>query len=375
MNARQMATFRGIPVKLHWGAVALAVLFGLVVGNSVLPQLAPGLSDASYLLGGFVAGVALLASIFVHEASHALVAQHYGVEVSSITLWLLGGIAHLEDEAPTPRAEARIAGAGPASSVVLAVLAIGVGGLVAAAGVAPLAGSVLLWIGGLNAVLAVFNLLPGSPLDGGRLLHAWLWKRHGDRSRATVGAAKAGRGLGVVVVAVGAAELFAGSIGGLWTALIGWFLYTAAGQEAKSGRLSGVLQGRRLADIMSPLPPSIANWALLREVVADGRGNDRIVAVDFGGSVTAVASRSDVVRAAARAAERRTAPERLRDLPLPEPVTLGVDEPASAILRHPGRPILVVDEARPVGLVTSVEVDRVIALHHLATKDEESIAA
>ena len=125
MNARQIGTFRGIPVRLHWGAVALAILLGLLVANGVLPQLAPDLSDTSYLLGGFFAGAALLGSIFVHEASHAVVAQRHGVEVSSITLWLLGGVAHLEDEAPSPRAEAQIAGAGPVSSVAVAVWLLG----------------------------------------------------------------------------------------------------------------------------------------------------------------------------------------------------------------------------------------------------------
>ncbi len=374
MNARQIGVFRGIPVKLHWGAVALAVLLGLLVANGVLPQLVPDLSDGAYLLGGFVAGIALLASIFVHEASHALVAQRYEIEVSSITLWLLGGVAHLEDEAPSPRAEARIAGAGPASSIGVAVVALVLGALIAGADVAPLVSAILFWVGGLNAILALFNLLPGAPLDGGRLLHAWLWKRHGDRTKATVGAARAGRGLGIVIVALGSADFLLGNLGGLWTALIGWFLYTAAGQEAKSGRLSGVLHGRKLVDIMAPLPPSIANWTMLRDVVSAGSASDRIVAVDFGGSVTAVASRMDIVRATARAAERNATLERLRDLPLPEPAELHVDDPASAVLRHPGRPIVVFDEDRPVGLVTPVEVDRVMAMHHLEA-DEEAVAA
>jgi hypothetical protein len=113
---------------------------------------------------------------------------------------------------------------------------------------------------------------------------------------------------------------------------------------------------------------------MLRDVVSDGSGQDRIVAVDFGGSVTVVAARSEIVRATARAAERDAAPERLRDLSLPEPATLDVDEPASAVLRHPGRPIVVVKDSRPVGLVTAVEVDRAIAMHHLAA-DEHSLAA
>jgi hypothetical protein len=280
----------------------------------------------------------------------------------------------LEDEAPSPRAEAEIAGAGPASSLAIAIVALVLGWAVAIADVAPLLGATLVWIGGLNAVLAIFNLLPGAPLDGGRLLHAWLWKRRGDRARATAGAAKAGRAVGILVAAFGAAEFLTGNPGGLWTALIGWFLYSAAGQEARTGRLSAVLRGRKLAEIMAPLPPSIANWTPLRDVLAEQSADDRIVAVDFGGSVTAVASRSAIVKAAALAAHRNAAPERLRDLPLPEPAKLEDDEPASAILRHPGRPILVTRDSRPVGIITSVDVDRIVAMHHMEP-DNADVAA
>ncbi len=191
----------------------------------------------------------MLASILVHEAAHAVLAQRYGVEVSSITLWFLGGVAHLEDEAPNAKAEAQIAGAGPASSLAIAAVFLGLGWIVAISDISPLPSAMLFWIGGLNAVLGIFNLLPGAPLDGGRLLHAWLWKRHGDRSQAAAGASKA-------------------------------------------GRLSAVLRGRSLAEIMSPLPPSIANWSLLRDVVTADTGDDRIMALDFAGSVTALTSRS-----------------------------------------------------------------------------------
>jgi hypothetical protein len=294
--------------------------------------------------------------------------------VSSITLWFLGGVAHLEDEAPSPRAEAQIAGAGPASSIVIAIVMFGLGWVTSALDIAPLLSGTVLWIGGLNAVLAVFNLLPGAPLDGGRLLHAWLWKRHGDRERATVGASRAGRVVGILVVAVGVAELFAGSPGGLWTSFIGWFLYAAAGQEAKTGRMAAVLRGRSVADIMAPIPPSIANWSFLRDVISRQAPTERIVAVDFGGAVTHITSRSDVVMATARAARRDSAPERLRDLPLPEPVRVEENEPAATILRHPGRPILVTRDSRPVGIITSVDVQRMVAMHNLAM-DDHHVAA
>ncbi len=374
MDAKQIGSFRGIPIQLHWGAVAVAAVLGVLVANGVLPQLAPGLSDGAYLLGGLVAGAALLGSIFAHEASHAVVAQHYGVTVSSITLWFLGGVAQLEEEAPSPRAEARIAGAGPASSFLIAAVMFVIGGILAITDVAPLLAATVLWIGGLNAVLAVFNLLPGAPLDGGRLLHAWLWRRHGDRSRATAGASRSGRVLGVLIAAVGVAEFVVGNPGGLWTAFVGWFLYAAAGQEATTGRLSAVLSGRRLADVMAPIPPSIANWTFLRDVLSRPMPSDRIVAVDFGGAVTLITSRTEVVRATARAAQRKAVPERLRDLPFLEPVQVDEREPASAILRHPGRPILVTRDSRPVGIITSVDVDRIVAIHHLTAESEHAAA-
>ncbi len=110
----------------------------------------------------------MLASILVHEAAHAVLAQRYGVEVSSITLWFLGGVAHLEDEAPNAKAEAQIAGAGPASSLDIASMFLGLGWIVAISEISPLLSATLFWIGGLNAVLGIFNLLPGAPLDGGR---------------------------------------------------------------------------------------------------------------------------------------------------------------------------------------------------------------
>ena len=371
MNARQIGSFRGIPVRLHWGAVALAAVLGLLVGNGVLPQLAPGWSDGAYLVAGFVAGVSLLLSIFVHEAAHAVVAQRYDIQVSSLTLWLLGGVAHLEDEAPTPRAEALIAGVGPASSLAVAVIAAAAAAITAVLSGPTLLTALLIWLAGLNVLLAVFNVLPGAPLDGGRLLHAWLWKRHGDRARATVGAARAGRGLGAIVAVFGLVEFLAGNLGGLWTASIGWFLYAAAGQEAKVGRVQGALNDLSLAEIMSPLPATMGDWAEVRDIVTEqSPADDRIVAVDFGGNVTAVTSRRELVRAAARAGERGAFPDRVRDLPLTRPVMLDIDNPAAAILRHQGKPIVVMDGPQAVGLVTALEIDRAIALRRLTAEPQ-----
>ena len=371
MRTFRVGTFRGIPVQAHWGAAVIAVLVGWLVAGSVLPNLAPGASSLTYAAAGLAAGLGLLGSIFVHEAAHALVARRYGVSVSSITLWLLGGIAHLEAEAPSPKAEARIAGVGPASSVALAAV-LGLGAwLWQTTGIFPVLGATLMWLGGVNLILAVFNLLPGAPLDGGRLLHAWLWRRKGSRDLATVGASRAGRVLGGIIVGVGMLELFVlGSVGGLWTALIGWFLATAARQEQQAGNLGAVLADRPVSDLMRPLPPTVPDWLLVGDVLAGPLGTtDRLVAVAFDGTPTAVIIVADLSRLAPALAKRTSEPVRIRDLSLQPPKIVDARTLAREALRDPTASIVVTDGERLVGIVTPADVARATALHQLGTED------
>jgi Zn-dependent protease len=370
MRTFRVGTFRGIRVQAHWGAAIIAGLVGWLVAGSVLPNLAPGASSLTYAAAGLAAGVGLIASIFVHEAAHALVARHYGVSVSSITLWLLGGVAHLETEAPSPKAEARIAGVGPASSVALAAV-LGLGAwLWQATGIFPVVGATLMWLGGVNLILAVFNLLPGAPLDGGRLLHAWLWRRKGSRDLATVGASRAGRVLGGIIVGVGTLELFVfGSVGGLWTALIGWFLATAARQEQQVGSLGAVLADKPIRDFMRPLPPTVPNWLLVHDVLAGPLGTtDRLVAVGFDGTPTAIITVADLSRLAPTLAKRNSQPPRVRDLQLPAPKVVDAATPAREALRE-SKPVVVTDGERLVGIVTPADVARATALHQLGMSE------
>lgn len=370
MRTFRIGSFRGIAVQAHWGAAVIAGLVGWLVAGSVLPYLAPGASSLTYAAAGVVAGVGLLGSIFVHEAAHALVARHYGVAVSSITLWLLGGVAHLESEAPSPKAEARIAGVGPASSVaVAAVLGLGAW-LWQATGILPVVGATLMWLGGVNLILAVFNLLPGAPLDGGRLLHAWLWRRKGSRDQATVGASRAGRVLGAAIVGIGMLEVFVfGSVGGLWTALIGWFLATAARQEQQAGSLRAVLADKTISDLMRPVPPTVPNWLPVSDVLAGPLGTtDRLVAVAFDGTPTAIITVADLSRLAPALAKRTSEPVRIRDLPLRAPKVADAATPAREALRE-STPVVVMDGERLVGIVTPADVARATALHQLGTND------
>jgi Zn-dependent protease len=346
--------------------VLLAIIFGVTVGTGALPALAPGGTDAAYLLGGLLSGAGLLASIFVHEAAHALVALRYGVPVSSITLWLLGGVAHLEKEAPNPGAEAKIAGAGPVSSIAVGALLLGAGSALFLVDIALVFAATLLWLGGLNAMLALFNLLPGAPLDGGRLLHAWLWQRRGSRARATEGAAKAGRFIGIAVAIVGLAQFIAGNIGGLWTTAIGWFLYTAAGQEAVNGKLIEALADRTVADIMAPLPPTVADWSRVSDLLERPQQQERILAVDFGGTPTILITFAELARAAAK---QDVDDPRLRDLQFPKLITIPADSLAVDLLREQSRRFLATADGTPVGVVTTAEIDRAVFLHRQGSLD------
>ena len=162
---------RGIPIGAHWSALVGIGLLAVLLGTTVLPFLAPGHTLAVYGLTATVTAVAFVLSLLAHEVAHALVALRSGLQVRRITLWLLGGVSELGGNAPAPGVEMRVAGVGPLVSLVLGGIFTGLAVLGAAAGRATLLTAPLGWLGTMNLVIGVFNLLPGTPLDGGRLLH------------------------------------------------------------------------------------------------------------------------------------------------------------------------------------------------------------
>jgi Zn-dependent protease len=230
----RLGRFFGIPVGLSWSVLLIAGLLTFSLGATLLPASAAGYSDAVYYVAAVAAAVLFFGSLLAHELAHAVVARSHGVEVDGITLWLLGGVAQLRSEAPSARAELQIAAVGPATSLALAA-AFGIAALGADIFMLPaLVVAVLAWLALINGVLAVFNLLPAAPLDGGRVLAGVLWASHGDRWRAAETAAKAGRVVGFGLIAFGLLGFFVPvPYGGPWTALIGWFVVsTAAAEEA-----------------------------------------------------------------------------------------------------------------------------------------------
>jgi Zn-dependent protease len=251
----------GIPVGASWSVLLIAGLIAWSLAGSLLPAQVPGLAPAAYWLAGLAGAGLFLGSLLAHEVGHALVARRAGLRVRSITLWLLGGVAQLEDEPATPGDELRVALVGPAVSLALAV-AFGLAAVVLSLAALPaVAVAVAAWLAVGNAALAVFNLLPAAPLDGGRVLRGLLWRRHGSRVRASVTATRAGVWVGAGLVAYGLLGAFTGwGIGTLWTALVGWFLMSAARQERDWAVARSGLEGLRADQVMTPAPAAAPAW-------------------------------------------------------------------------------------------------------------------
>lgn len=224
----RLGRYLGIPVRAHWSMALVAVLFGV------------SLADRFGLVGGIVAMVAFFVSILAHEFGHALVARRYGVNTESIDLWALGGVARLDREPPTPRADGFIAGAGPLVSLAIGVVTFGTAFVFSS--------GVLAWVGFVNLALAVFNMLPGAPLDGGRVLRAVRWARTGSKYRAMRDAGNAGRVLGWSIGIIGVA-LMAYGTSGVLLAVVGVFIAMNAKAEIAASFVGEHFDGVKVRDL------------------------------------------------------------------------------------------------------------------------------
>jgi Zn-dependent protease len=238
----------GVEVTLDWSLLIIFLLLTLTLSAGILPVWHPDWGGLTVLLTAVAAAVLFLASVLVHELSHAVVGRRLGISVGQITLFVFGGMAHMKNEPRTWRAELGMAIAGPLTSLVLGFVSLYLAGLVggpmefdpehpmeAVSALNPLA-TILFWLGPINIMLGLFNMVPGFPLDGGRVLRALLWGLSGDLLRATRWAAFGGQAVAWLLIASGFAMIFgiqvplfgSGPVAGLWIALIGWFLNNAA---------------------------------------------------------------------------------------------------------------------------------------------------
>jgi Zn-dependent protease len=252
-----LARIAGIRIGVHWSWLVVFALITWSWATAVFPDQNPGLGDGTYVAMAIAAAVLFFTSLLLHELGHAFQARREGMEIDGITLWLFGGVAQFRGMFPSAGAEFRIAIAGPLVSLLLGAgfvgLAFAITGVDAVDGIAA-------WLGYMNLTLLVFNLLPALPLDGGRVLRSALWALRGDFGWATRIAAAIGRAFGALFVAGGLALFFfsATATNGIWIALLGWFLFGAASEEARYGRLHGALAGLRVRDLMTPTPRTVS---------------------------------------------------------------------------------------------------------------------
>jgi Zn-dependent protease/predicted transcriptional regulator len=255
-----------VAVDLTWLVLAVLVTWSLAVG--LFPALHPDLRPAVYWSMGVLGMFGLLFSIVVHELSHSLVAKHYGMPIKGITLFIFGGVAEMQDEPVSPRAEFNVAIIGPITSFVVAAVFYGLALLAETIGVPVTVSAVLSYLSTINAVLAVFNLVPAFPLDGGRVLRAVLWGWKGNYLRATQIASNFGSGFGLFLVLLAVFSVVSGNfIAGMWYFLIGLFVRGAAQATYQQTVMRDVLQDVPVAQLMTKEPVSVEPSLLLDELV------------------------------------------------------------------------------------------------------------
>lgn len=247
-NGFRIGRLAGVDVHLDWSLLIIFFLVAFSLGTALFPSWHPEWSPARSWMTALAAALLFFVSVLLHELSHALVGRRHGISVKRITLFVFGGLAHMENEPRYWRAELWMAIAGPVTSLVIGITCMAIAFYVmgsasidpanviqtlASLGTVP---TLLLWLGQINMLLAIFNLVPGFPLDGGRVLRAVLWGMTGNLQRATRWASGAGQAFAWILIAGGVAMMLGfrvpvfgtGFVGGLWISLIGWFLNNAA---------------------------------------------------------------------------------------------------------------------------------------------------
>ncbi len=256
----------GIPFNVHPSWFFILGMVTLTYGGQLAVKF-PGLAGPLPWILGLAAGLLLFASVLAHELGHSLVAIKQGIEVKSINLFLFGGLAHLEKESKTPAEAFWVAIAGPLVSILLFGIftAIGIGTNISG----PLAAIVGL-LASINLALALFNLIPGLPLDGGNILKAAVWKITGNPYKGVVFASRVGQIFGWVAIISGLIPLFLyGSYGSFWNILIGWFLLQNAGMSAQAARVQDTLAGLTAEDAVVPNSPIVSADISLRKFAND----------------------------------------------------------------------------------------------------------
>lgn len=370
-----------VDLVLDWSLLIIFAIISVDLGMRLFPswhpEWSPGLSWA-VALG---AALLFLISVLLHELAHAVVARARGVPVRRITLFLFGGLAHMDRDPDTPRSEFLIAIAGPITSLLIGMGALAMASslsgvdleaatstgdpeaVMSALSKVPPVASLLLWLGPINLMLALFNLVPGFPLDGGRVLRSLLWAVTKDLTRATRWASGAGQAIAWALMAFGAFNVFSGAVGsGLWLVLIGWFLNNAAKLSYQQLLLHDSLREVCVADVMNTRITRLAPELLVSELVRDHvlSGEQRVFPIQADGRLLGLIGLRDV---------RKLAPSEwssalVQDVMSPTADTPGLrpDESAEHALKQLAagsvEQLPVMQDSQVIGLVGQAELMR-----------------
>ncbi len=361
----KLGRVRGISIGLHFSWVVIAVLIAVSLASQ-FHYTNPGWSDGLVWTVSIVTAVLFFAAIVAHELSHALVATSRGLPVRSITLFALGGVAQIERDAGNAKTEFWMALAGPAMSFAIGFICLAVASAVGwSRGTAPGTPftAVLVWLGYINLALGAFNLIPGFPLDGGRVLRALIWWANGNADRSTRIAARIGQVVAVLFIAWGFSRfLLGGNFGSLWLAIIGWFLFDAAAASYAQVETVAELRGVRVADIMARDCSVVDARGSLQAFVDDWllRTARRCFIVQDGGHIVGLITPSEVAKVGR--AEWSSTTIRQVMLPIEGLHTIAADTPAAEGLeimaREDVNQLPVVSEGRIAGVLSRGQVLR-----------------
>jgi Zn-dependent protease/CBS domain-containing protein len=291
-----LVRIRGIPIGVHytWAIAVVMITWSLAAGY--FPSTYPGWSRPTYWIVGAVAALLLFVSVLFHELCHSFVAQARGLAVKSITLFIFGGVSNIAQESEDPQDEFLIAVVGPLSSLALS----GLFWLALRAipnDTSPLA-ALLFYLAIVNLMLAVFNILPGFPLDGGRVLRAILWGATGSMVRGTTIATGVGQVVAYLFIAYGIWQIFIENdfLGGVWIGFIGWFLNTAAEATRRQVQVQEEFRGVTVSGVMTPDPPYVSPALSVRELVDEYilRRGARAIPVSQDGRIVGLVTLADV---------------------------------------------------------------------------------
>jgi Zn-dependent protease/CBS domain-containing protein len=357
----------GIHVGLNWSLLVVAALIAWSIATGILPAAAPGQTSAAYWTAGVVSAFVYLASLLAHELAHSIVATRRGVKVEGITLWLFGGVSRFSTESSSPGSQAWITFVGPLTSLLLGAIFLLAAAVAGGGANSALSSASLAWLGYINILLGVFNLLPAFPLDGGRILQSLIWRGTGDRLRATRIAARIGMAFAFLFIAYGLITFFAAGslIGGVWAVFLGWFLLSAARAEEAGGLIRQALSGISVADVMTPspvqAPDDISVEEALHGYVLTSR-HSTFPTHDAGGRLSGLLTMAALKNVAPGA--RPTT--RIREIicPLDKVSTATPADPATNLLNvsdgcSEGR-TLVVDNGRLVGIISPSDISRLM---------------